>query len=115
MPTLLVGSLNQREGTAELRTLEYVDAISRERFKQGAPLDPAQYAQFLQSAQGFLAACGLKVVYAGPPADLIARLMAPTPSMVPAKSGGGMVFGILGAILLVGVLAAAVAWFYLKR
>jgi len=95
--------------------LEYVDAISRERFKQGAPLDPAQYAQFLQSAQGFLAACGLKVVYAGPPADLIARLMAPTPSMVPAKSGGGMVFGILGAILLVGVLAAAVAWFYLKR
>src|ERR1700690_4306580 len=80
MPTLVVGHLNQREGTAELRTLEYVDAISRERFKQGAPLDPGQYAQFLQSAQGFLAACGLRVVFAGPPADLIARLMAPTPS-----------------------------------
>jgi len=115
MPTLVVGSANQREGTAELRTLEYVDAISRERFKQGAPLDPAQYAQFLQSAQGFLAACGMRVVYAGPPPDLLARLMAPTPSMVPAKGGGGIVLGILGAIVLMGVLAAAVAWFYLRR
>ena len=116
MPTLVVGSLNQRDGTAELRTLEYVDAISRERFRQGAPLDPGQYAQFLQSTQGFLAACGLKVVYAGPPADLLARLLAPTPSMMPAKSGAGrMVVGILGAILLVGILAAALVWFFLKR
>jgi hypothetical protein len=115
MPTLVVGSLNQREQTAELRTLEYVDAISRERFKQGAPLDPAQYAQFLQSAQGFLAACGMKIVYAGPPADLLARLMAPTPSMTPPKSGGAMVVGILGAILLVGLLAGALAWFYLRK
>ena len=115
MPTLLVGSLNQREGTAELRTLEYVDAISRERFKQGAPLDPAQYAQFLQSAQGFLAACGMRVVYAGPPADLLARVMAPSASMVPPKSGAGVVVGILGAIVLVGVLGAALAWFFLRR
>jgi len=115
MPTLVVGSLNPRDGTAELRTLEYVDAISRERFKQGAPLDPGQYSQFLQSAQAFLAACGMKVVYAGPPADLLARLLAPTPSMMPAKSGGGMVVGILGAVLLVGVLGAALAWFFLKR
>src|SRR6202035_5087675 len=99
MPTLVVGHLNQREGTAELRTLEYVDAISRERFKQGAPLDPGQYAQFLQSAQGFLAACGMRVVYAGPPADLMARLMAPSPSMVPPKGSGGLVVGIVGAIL----------------
>jgi len=116
MPTLVVGSLNQREQTAELRTLEYVDAISRERFKQGAPLDPAQYAQFLQSAQGFLAACGMRVVFAAPPPDLLARLLAPSASMVPPPSGAGrMVVGILGAILLVGILAAALGWFYLKR
>ena len=115
MPTLVVGHLNQREGTAELRTLEYVDAISRERFKQGAPLDPTQYAQFLQSAQGFLAACGLRVVYAGPPADLKARLLAPTPSMAPQRGSGGLVVGIVGAILLVALLGAALAWFFLKK
>jgi hypothetical protein len=115
MPTLLVGHLNQRDGTAELRTLEYVDAISRERFKQGAPLDPTQYAQFLQSTQTFLAACGLKVTYAGPPADLIARQMEPTPSMLPPKSRWGLVLGLLGSTFLAVILAAALGWFFLKR
>jgi hypothetical protein len=115
MPTLVVGSLNPKDGTAELRTLEYVDAISRERFRQGAPLDPTQYTQFLQSAQGFLAACGMRVTYAGPPAELLARVMAPTPSMTPPSGAGRIVVGILGAIVLVGILAAALAWFYLKK
>jgi hypothetical protein len=115
LPTLVVGHLNQREGTAELRTLDYVDAICRERFKQGAPLDPGQYAQFLQSAQGFLGACGLRVAFAGPPRDLLARLAAPTPSMAPQKGSGALVVGILGAIALVGILVAAIAWFTLRR
>jgi hypothetical protein len=115
MPTLVVGHLNQRDGTAELRTLEYVDAISRERFKQGAPLDPGQYTQFLQSTQAFLAACGMRVTYAGPPADLMERLLAPTPSMQPPKGRGGVVVAVLGAIVLVGILAAALGWFFLKR
>jgi hypothetical protein len=115
MPTLVIGHLNQREGTAELRTLEYVDAICRERFRQGAPLDPGQYAGFLQSAQGFLTACGMRVAFAGPPADLMARLMAPTPSMVPKKGNAGLVVGILGAIALVGILGAALVWFYLQK
>jgi hypothetical protein len=115
MPTLVVGHLNQRDGTAELRTLEYVDAISRERFKQGAPLDPGQYAQFLQSAQAFLGACGLQVTYAGPPADLVARQLEPTPSMLPQKGRGGVAVAILGAVLLVAILAAALGWFFFKR
>jgi len=110
-----VGHLNQREGTAELRTLEYVDAISRERFKQGAPLDPGQYSQFLTSAQGFLAACGLRVTFAGPPPDLLARLRAPTASMAPQKGSGGLIVGILGAVLLVALLGGALAWFFLKK
>jgi len=114
MPTLVVGHLNQRDGTAELRTLEYVDAISRERFNVGAELDPGQYAQFLQSAQTFLGACGLRVTYAGPPADLVARRLEPTPSMLPRKGRGGVLLGMLGAILLAGILAAALGWFFLK-
>jgi hypothetical protein len=73
MPTLLVGHANQRDGNAELRTWEHVDALCRERFKQGAPLDPAQYEQFLQSAQGFLAACGLRVSVAPTPEEMFVR------------------------------------------
>ncbi|HEX4445700.1 MAG TPA: hypothetical protein VH044_03160 [Polyangiaceae bacterium] len=73
MPTLLVGHANQRDGNAELRTWEHVDALCRERFNQGAPLDPAQYEQFLQSAQGFLAACGLRVSVAPTPEEMFVR------------------------------------------
>jgi hypothetical protein len=115
MPTLVIGHLNQRDGTAELRTLDYVDAICRERFKQSAPLDPGQYTVLLQSAQGFLMACGLRVAFAGPPSDLLARLAAPTPSMAPQRGNAGLVIGILGGILLVGIVAAALAWFFLRK
>jgi hypothetical protein len=115
LPTLVVGHVNQREGTAELRTLDHVDAMCRERFKQGAPVDPGQYAQFLQSAQGFLAACGLRVTFAGPPPDLLARLAAPTASMAPPKSGSGAAAWFFGASFLLAVLGAALAWFFFKR
>jgi hypothetical protein len=116
MPTLVVGHLNQGQGTAELRTLDHVDAISRDRFKQGAPLDPAQYAHFLQSAQAFLGACGMQVGFSGPPADLLARLMAPTPSMLPQKSGAGtVILGVLGVFLLLALLAVALFLFFFRR
>jgi hypothetical protein len=115
MPTLVIGNLNQRDGTAELRTLEHVDAICRDRFKQGAPLDPGQYGQFLQAAQGFLAACGLRVAFSGPPRELLARLAAPTASMAPPKSNTGMIVGLVLTFLVLGLLGAAVAWFYLRR
>lgn len=115
LPTLVIGNLNQKEGTAELRTLDHVDAICRERFRQGAPLDPGQYSHFLQTAQGFLAACGLRVAYSGPPADLLARLAAPTPSMTPPRGNAGLVIGLAVTFLLLAVLGAAVTWFYIKR
>jgi hypothetical protein len=115
LPTIVVGHVNQRDGTAELRTLDYVDAICQERFKQGAPLDSAQYSQFLQSAQGFLAACGLRVAFAGPPADLLARLNEPTPSMAPQKGKARVVVAIIGSLVLLAVLGAALAWFFVKR
>jgi hypothetical protein len=70
LPTILVGHANQRDRAAELRTWEHVDAICRERFKQGAPFDPAAYEEFLQAARGFLAACGLQVSVAPTPDDM---------------------------------------------
>jgi hypothetical protein len=114
LPTLVVGHVNGRDRTAELRTLDHVDAICRDRFRQGAPLNPAEYAAFLQSAQAFLGACGMRVTFAGPPADLLARLAAPKESMAPQAGRTRLVVGVAGAIVLVGVLAAALAWFFLK-
>jgi hypothetical protein len=111
LPTLVVGHVDGRQGTAELRTIEHVDAICRDRFKQGAPLDPTQYAQFLQAAQGFLAACGMRVAFTGPPPDLLARLASPRASMTPPRGGARIAVGIAGAIVLVGILAAALLWF----
>jgi hypothetical protein len=115
LPTLVIGNANQKERTAELRTLDHVDAICRDRFKQGAPLDPGQYAQFLQTVQGFLAACGMRVAYSGPPQELLARLAAPSASMVPPRGNTGMVVGLVFFFLLLAAAGAGLAWFYLRR
>ncbi len=87
MPTILVGHANQRDRVAELRTWEHVDAICRARFKQGAPLEPAAYEEFLQAAQGFLAACGLRVSVVPTPEEMRIAMAdtAATESSLPAK------------------------------
>jgi len=115
MPTLVVGHLNPRDGTAELRSLEHVDAICRERFKQGAPLDPTAYAHFLGQAQSFLGAYGMRATLAGPPADLMASLSGLTPSTAPPRSRAGLVFAVTALVLMAGVLGAALSWFFLRK
>lgn len=117
MPTLVVGHVNPRDREAQLRTLDHVDAICRERFKLGAPLDAAQYQTFLQSAQGFLTACGMRVTFETPPGDLLAKGGggAGAPSMAPPKSNAGAVAGIVGALLLLAILGLAITWFAIKK
>jgi hypothetical protein len=115
MPALVVGHVNQREGTAELRTLHYVDTVCRERFKQGAPLDPTEYATFVTSAQAFLGACGLRVSMASPPAELSARRQGASPSSMPPKNRASTVVAILVTMMMLGVLGGAFAWFFLKK
>jgi hypothetical protein len=112
MPTLVVGHLNQRNGAAEIRTFEHVDAICRERFKQGAPFDSTHYAQVLESMQGFLAACGLKVVLAGPPGDLFKH--PDEGSTSPGSDTKTAFAAAVGAVVLLGSLAAALVWFFKK-
>jgi hypothetical protein len=108
MPTLVVGHVNPRDGVAQLRTLEHVDAICRERFKLGAPLDAVQYQTFLQSAQGFLTACGMRVTFETPPAERAS-------STAPLRNDAAVAAGLLGTLLLLAVLAGAIAWFALKK
>ncbi len=115
MPALVVGHVNQRDGTAELRTLPYVDAICRERFKQGAPLDPAEYSAFVSAAQAFLGACGMRVSLASPPSELTARVQGETPSSAPASRGGFGAGAIVAVVALVLALGAAVYWFMLRK
>jgi len=104
MPTLVVGYVNQRDGTAELRTLHYVDTMCRERFKQGAPLDPAQYSAFVETAKAFLGALGLRVSLASPPSELAERAGS-SASIAPAKGGSSALVWI-SLLVLLGALAA---------
>jgi hypothetical protein len=115
MPTLVVGHLVPRDGTAELRSLEHVDALCRERFKQGAPLDPTAYSHFLQQAQSFLGAYGMRATLAGPPADLMASLAGLTPSATAPRSRAGLVVSVIALVLLAGVLGAVLSWFFLRK
>jgi hypothetical protein len=116
MPTLVVGHVNPRDRVAQLRTLEHLDAICRERFKLGAPLDAVQYQTFLQSAQGFLAACGMRVTFETPPSELLAKAAGPgdVPSMAPPKNSG-VVVGVLAALLLLAMLGGVITWLTLKK
>jgi hypothetical protein len=107
LPTLLVGHANQRDGTAELRTYEHVDALCRERFRQGAPFGPSDYATFLQSAQGFLAAWGLRVSLEALP---VAKGKEMNSSLPPRRSTG-MVVAVVIAVVLAAVLGGTVVWF----
>jgi hypothetical protein len=108
MPTLLVGHANQRDHAAELRTWEHVDAICRERYKQPAPIDPAQYQQFLQSAEGFLAACGLRVTFAPTPEDMVLRGVRVDEE--PRSPGRALFWGLASLATAIALFAAAAAF-----
>jgi hypothetical protein len=104
VPAILVGHANQRDRTAEIRTWEHVDALYRERFKQGVPIDPAAYQEFLQSAQGFLAACGMRVTVVPTPDEL-----RRTPALEPNAEAKPKRALLLGAVVAAVALAVAVA------
>lgn len=111
MPTLVVGHLDQRERTAQLRTFDHVDAICRERFKQGAPFDSAQYEALLDSMQGFLTTSGMTVVRAGAPRKVS---LTEEDSIAPSKPSATVLAATAAAVVLVGFLATALVWFFKK-
>jgi hypothetical protein len=109
LPTLVVGHANQRDGEAELRTWEHVDAICRDRFRQGAPIDASQYQLFLQSAQSFLSACGLRVTFSATPPELRARLLGlDTPDTT--RHDARITVAVSAAVAVFAVLVAIVVW-----
>jgi hypothetical protein len=114
LPTLVVGHANQRDGEAELRTWEHVDAICRERYQQGAPLDASQYELFLQTAQSFFAACNLRVTFRATPPDLTLRLLGL--DQPPHRHDGRLTLVVFAAAAVFSVIAAILVWsFVLAR
>jgi len=105
---LVVGNANVSTATAELKTLEVVEDMCLERFKEPSGIDPTLYAAFLDEAQAVLQNFSLSVHRVG----RASRPSEPSPSLPASRRGGGVAVGFLrGAI----VATAAVAWFFLSR
>jgi hypothetical protein len=111
-PAILVGSANQRSGTAELRSYAYIDAVHRQRWQRPVPLDRSDYEDFLHAAKNFFESNQLLVTIAGPESARAGRAEAPAaPSTAPASGSGAIVIGVVTG-LVIGGLAI---WIMLRR
>lgn len=111
-PAILVGSANQRSGTAELRSYEYIDAVHRQRWQRPVPLDRNDYEDFLHAAKNFFESNQLLVTVAGPEGARPGRPGAEAPLSPAARSGASAI--VTGVIvgLVIGGLAI---WMMLRR
>jgi hypothetical protein len=111
-PAILVGSANQRSGTAELRSYEYIDAVHRQRWQRPVPLDRNDYEDFLHGAKNFFESNQLLVTIAGPEGVRPRRAEAePAPPTAAASGTGAIVTGVVAG-LVIGGLAI---WILLRR
>jgi hypothetical protein len=109
-PSILVGSANQRFGTAELRSYEYIDAVHRERWRRPVPLDRGDYEDFLDAAKNFFESNQLVVTVAGP-AEALARR-----EQGEATAGAASGRSVIAIGVVTGFLIAAMAiWVLLHR
>lgn len=113
-PTIVVGGVNQKDGTAELRTYEHVEALHLQRFKRPIALDRAQYEGFLGMASNFLGVLKLRITMSGPPAIIPQDSSPALPDSAEPGTGASkaVLFGILlAALVIVGV----VLWLFVFR
>jgi len=112
-PSILVGSANQRIGTAELRSFEYVDSVHRERWNRPVPLDRDDYEDFLNSMKNFFESNQLVVTIADPSSGPRAR-QAHVSAAPPADASSGRAAIVTGvaAGLVIGALAI---WILLRH
>lgn len=108
--SILVGSTNQRSGTAELRSYEYVDAVYRERWKRPVPLNRGDYEDFLEAAKNFFEANQLVVTVAGP-SDALVRGAQSDDSASAASSRVVILIGVVTGL----VVAAVAIWVLVRR
>jgi hypothetical protein len=105
-PTVVAGTANQVEASAELRTFEHLAELHAQRFKGAEiPLDRAAYNDLVKRMQTFFSDKGLRLVMI----DAAPR-SASRPAEAPARSKTMLVVGL-------GLVAAVVAgaMFFLVR
>jgi hypothetical protein len=107
-PIHVVGAANPREGVAELRTFDCVDAIHQHRFKRPFPIDRASYDRMIKEAERLFETVGLRtsLVHEAPLASSF-----PPPPMPPASSSpvaafvaGVIVMGLVAAFVIIWIL-----------
>jgi len=103
-PTLVAGHANQAEGTAELRTYEYLDRLHKKQFDRPIELDRMQYSELVVLAKGLFEALRLRTAIVEAPSDLVEATATKPP---PPSRGGARVVVVLIAI---AVAAALVIW-----
>lgn len=108
---ILVGNTNQRSGTAELRSYEYIDAVHRERWKRPVPLDRGDYEDFLEAAKNFFEVNQLLVTIADPSDALVRGARSDGPD----GGGGNSVIVIVIGVVTGLVVAAVAIWVLLRR
>jgi hypothetical protein len=107
-PVLVIGAANPREGVAELRTFECVDAIHRHRFKRPLPIDRASFERMLKDAERLFETVGLRTTLVHeaplnstfPPPPVVAQ----SSSAVGAFVAGLLVMGLVAAFVIIWIL-----------
>jgi hypothetical protein len=96
----VIGNANRATKTAEIRTLDYLDQVSLDRFGERTGFDPGQYAALVAATGQFLEMFGLRVVHASHAVSL-----RPPPAQVPAKGGFSPLVVVVVIIWSIAVLA----------
>jgi hypothetical protein len=108
-PTLVAGHANQAEGTAELRTYEYLDRLHKKQFDRPVELDRQQYGELVTLATGLFEALRLRTAVVEPPRELVDA----TVTKPPPPSGG--IARVVAIVVVVGALVAIAIWFFTSR
>jgi hypothetical protein len=112
--TIVAGSANQVEKSAELRTFEHLKLLHAQRFKGAEiPLNRVQYNELVEKLKAFFAQQGgCTVRMAEVPRELTAAAAS-----APARAAGGPSGMLVIILILVAALAAAsgVTWYLTHR
>jgi hypothetical protein len=103
-PTLVAGHANQAEGTAELRTYEYLDRLHKKQFDRPVELDRMQYSELVVLAKGLFEALRLRTAIVEAPSDLVEATATRPP---PPSRTGARALAIIAAL---AVVAAVAVW-----
>ncbi len=103
--TVVVGSADQVEKTAELRSFDYVNGLHGQRYKGAAlPIDRATYDAFQKRAREFLSSQGLSIVV---------KDAAPSAAPVQQSVGSSAALWVVAFLLMIAI--AGGVFFFVKR